>query len=107
MTTVFRQDSLGVPVESMDPSGGGAIPRKVHAYIVENLLFDASEIDDETSLVEAGILDSTAAMELVAFLESEFALKITDEDLVPENLDSIRKIKSFVERKLDTATASR
>ena len=60
---------------------------------------DPSALDGTTSLIEAGVIDSTGVLELVGFLEEEFDIRIEDEDLVPENLDSIDNIIRFVERK--------
>lgn len=69
-------------------------------YIARNLLFDeTAHIDESTSLLDTGVIDSTGVMDLVAFLETQFAIEVADEDLIPDNLDSIEKIASFVERK--------
>ena len=74
---------------------------RIRTYIRENFLFGSeSPIADEGSLLEAGIIDSTGAMELVTFLEAQFGLRIDDRDLVPENLDSISAMVSFVTRRL-------
>ena len=77
------------------------ISSAVRDYIRENFLFGAEmQLSDNASLLEAGIIDSTGAMELVAFLESRFAITIDDRDLVPENLDSIAAISAFVTRRV-------
>ena len=55
---------------------------------------------DNDSFLEKGIIDSTGVLELVQFIESKFNLRLADEDLVPENLDSIDNLVSFVERQL-------
>ena len=74
---------------------------KIRSFIRENFLFGSQDkVDDESSLLEAGVIDSTGAMELVTFLEKEFGIGIEDQDLVPENLDSIAAMTSFVARKL-------
>ena len=74
---------------------------RIREYIVENFLFGDGEPleDDGMSLLDNGIIDSTGVMELVAFLEGDFALNIEDEELVPENLDSVENLVSFVTRK--------
>ena len=74
---------------------------KIRDYIVENFLFgDAEPLeDDQMSLLDNGIIDSTGVMELVAFLEADFGLNVSDEELVPENLDSVASIAAFVQRK--------
>lgn len=77
------------------------IEAKIRDYIRQNFLFGSDEqISDEHSLLDAGIIDSTGAMELVSFLETEFEVTVSDRDLVPENLDSVSAIASFVTRKL-------
>lgn len=74
---------------------------KIRDYIGENFLFGSDEkIGEEDSLLDRGIIDSTGAMELVSFLETEFAVQVSDRDLVPENLDSVAAITAFVTRKL-------
>ena len=70
-------------------------------FIVKNFVFDDQNknIDENLSLYEKGIIDSTGVLELVDFLEEKFGIKIEDEELVPDNLDSIKKIFNFVQRK--------
>jgi len=74
------------------------IEREVRAFIIENFLFgneeDAPEPDD--SFMETGLIDSTGVLEMVAFLEEKYEVEIADEDLTPENLDSIRRIATYV-----------
>ncbi len=74
---------------------------KLRIYILENFLFsdDQNELDDDDSFIEKEIIDSTGILEVIEFLEEESNIKIEDEDMVPDNLDSINKIISFVERK--------
>jgi acyl carrier protein len=75
--------------------------RIVRRIIAENFLFRA-EIDalsDSDSLLEHGVIDSTGVLELIVLLEKEFRLSVADEDVVPENLDSINRIVSYVTRK--------
>ena len=61
-------------------------------FFVDNFAADAS-------FLKHGIIDSTGVLELVAFLEETFAIKVEDTDLVPENLDSIAQVIAFVQRK--------
>ena len=80
---------------------------KIRQYIHDNLLFGSERpLDDNESLLDAGIIDSTGAMELVSFLESEFGIAIDDRDLIPENLDSIRAMDAFVSRKRPASSPS-
>lgn len=74
---------------------------KVKNFVVGNFLFgNADGLEDDTSFLEAGILDSTGVMEVVAFLEQQFGVRVDDDELTPENLDSIASIEAFVARKL-------
>jgi acyl carrier protein len=75
---------------------------QIRNYIIENFLFgDASPLSgDDVSLLDSGIIDSVGVMELVAYLESDHGLTIADEELVPENLDSVDNLAVFVSRKL-------
>jgi acyl carrier protein len=77
------------------------IEPSVRQFVVDNYLFrkDASLRSDD-SLIGSGLIDSTGILELVSFLEATFAFPIADEELVPENLDSIGRITHFVEQKL-------
>lgn len=76
--------------------------KHIRDYILENYLFtdDASELEDDVSLLEKGVIDSTGIMELVFFLEEEWGIKVDDEEMIPENLDSVNNIVAFVEKKL-------
>jgi len=74
---------------------------KVREYIIENFLFgDAGPlVDDTMSLLDGGIIAAVGVMELVAFLEQDFGLQVSDEELVPENLDSVANLVGFIDRK--------
>jgi acyl carrier protein len=77
------------------------IDRRIRAFIQENFVFDdGANLGDEDSFLEEGILDSTGILELVAFLEETFEIQLKDEELIPENLDSINKVVRFLREKL-------
>ena len=75
----------------------------VRGFLQENYLFGYEEEDfaDESSLMEHGVLDSLGVLELIAFLESEFGIKVADEEILPENFDSVNGISRFVINKLN------
>lgn len=74
----------------------------IRSYIVENFLFgDDSGFENDASFLEEGILDSTSALELVGFLEKEFSITVDDEEVIPENLDSIDNVVKFLKKKLN------
>ncbi|MCG2711632.1 MAG: acyl carrier protein [Candidatus Omnitrophica bacterium] len=74
---------------------------KVKDFIVNNFLMGAGQekIQDDTSFLEEGIIDSTGILELVEFIQDTFSIKVEDEELVPDNLDSINNIEKFVKSK--------
>ena len=75
----------------------------IHAFIVENFLFGDNStpvaFSDDDSFQERGIVDSTGILELVCHLQERYAIAIADDELIPENLDSLSKVARFVERK--------
>ena len=77
------------------------IKDKLRLYILENFLFtdDQSELNNEDSFMDQGIIDSTAILELIFFMEEEFSVKVETEEMIPDNLDSINKVTRFIESK--------
>jgi acyl carrier protein len=74
--------------------------REIRKFIVEFFLFGRdNDLGDDDSLLDRGILDSTGVLELVAHLEKTYAIKIQNDELLPENLDSIDAIVKYLERK--------
>ena len=77
------------------------INKELRQFIVENFLFGRDDsFSNEDSFIEMGVLDSTGVLELIAFLQKRYSIKMEDEEIVPENLDSIQRISVFVTRKL-------
>jgi acyl carrier protein len=76
------------------------IQAQVRGYILENLLFssDATELPNDASLLDRGIIDSTGVLEIVLFLEGEFGIQIKASEMLPENFDSVNNIVRFVQR---------
>jgi acyl carrier protein len=75
--------------------------KQIREFIIENFLFgNANGLKDETSFLEEGIIDSTGVLELVTFLEENFDIQVADEELIPENLDSINNVTNYLERKI-------
>jgi acyl carrier protein len=78
------------------------LAQELRALVVENLLFGQLDgrLDDDDSFLEKGIIDSTGVLELVSLLEERYSIRVEDEDLIPQNLDSINGLKRYVESKL-------
>jgi acyl carrier protein len=78
----------------------------VRQFITENFyLPDPAALDDNASLIDLGVVDSTGVLEVISFLESSFELTVKEDETVPENLDSIARITAYVERKRLAAAA--
>jgi acyl carrier protein len=80
---------------------------RIRRFIVETFYVgDPEELTDEVSLLDSGIVDSTGMMEVILFLEREYAIHIEDDETIPENLESISRIAAFIARKTQSAAAS-
>lgn len=81
----------------MNGNGNG-----VREFIIENFLYgEAGQLREDTSFLGNSIIDSTGILELVSFLEEKFGIVVSDDEIVPENLDSLKNIDSYVSRKLN------
>jgi len=78
-----------------------SIEQEIKTYILENYLFtdDESQLSNADSFLEKGILDSTGILEVIYFIEDEYSLKVEDEEMIPDNLDSVEYLVAFVKRK--------
>lgn len=84
------------------------VKETVLAYIVDNFLMGLrrQEIEMDSSLLDLGIIDSTGVIELISFLEETFGIQVADEDITPDNLDSIDRIERYVLARSQFAQAS-
>ncbi len=78
-----------------------SVESKLRQFILENYLFtdDESALNNTDSFLEKGIIDSTGILEVIFFIEEQFAFKVADEEMVPENLDSVDNLVHFIARK--------
>ncbi|MBW2643053.1 MAG: acyl carrier protein [Deltaproteobacteria bacterium] len=78
------------------------IKDQIRAFVVGNFLFgNNGDLEDNTSFLEEGIIDSTGILELVGYLEEEFPITVEDEELIPENLDSINNVAAYLQSKIN------
>jgi len=82
-----------------------SVEQQIRDYILENYLFtdDQSALENEDSFLEKGILDSTGILEVIYFIEEEMEIKVEDEEMIPDNLDSVNNIVAFIKRKTEAA----
>lgn len=77
-----------------------SVRQEIRQFVVQNFLFGQDqELADGTSFLESGIIDSTGVLELVAHLEETYDVKVSDDELIPDNLDSIDAIVAYLARK--------
>jgi acyl carrier protein len=74
----------------------------IQNFILESFLFtdDVEQLPSDTSFLEEGIVDSTGVLELVMFVEETFDIAVDDEEIVPENFDSVERLARYVQRKV-------
>ncbi len=77
--------------------------KDLREFIVESFLLgdDSEELNDTDSFMQKGIIDSTGVLELAAFVEEKYEIKVEDEDMVPANLDSIENLAGFISGKMN------
>lgn len=75
----------------------------IREHLEENLLYGKGDLADDASLLEAGLIDSTGVLELVAFLEGRFGIRVADTDIVPANFDSVAGLVAYVQSSLHAA----
>jgi len=78
-----------------------AIATVVRKYVLENYLFtdNEDELKNNDSFLQKGILDSTGILEIITLIEEQFGIKVDDAEMIPENLDSVNNIVSYVTKK--------
>ncbi|MEP7041517.1 MAG: acyl carrier protein [Dokdonella sp.] len=81
-----------------------SIEARVRTFVRENFPVSSADVPADKSLLESGIIDSIGVLTLVTWIEQEFEIVVADEDVVPENLDSIERIVRFIERKSNSAS---
>lgn len=76
------------------------ITEQVRDFVTSNFyVADPSALEDHASLLDQGIIDSTGVLEVIFFIEETFGIKVNDDEMLPENLDSIERIAKFVAHK--------
>ncbi|UCG61428.1 MAG: acyl carrier protein [Candidatus Zixiibacteriota bacterium] len=78
------------------------IKKKLKDFIREVFLVgdEDQELSDGDSFMQTGIIDSTGVLELASFIEREFAFTIEDDEMTPQNLDSISNLVAFISKKI-------
>jgi len=85
-----------------------SVKQRIIDFIITSFLFDEDNktLSETDSLLETGVIDSTGVLELVAFIEETYGIKVEDEEIMPENLDSVVNITAYVTYKLSLVKGS-
>jgi acyl carrier protein len=81
-----------------------AVRARIRSFIAETFFVD--DFEDDELFLRAGIIDSMGMLQLVTFLQEAFEIEIPEDELVPDNLDSVARATAFVERKLKARSAA-
>jgi acyl carrier protein len=74
---------------------------EIRKFIIENFLYgeDDASLTEDVSFLEKGIIDSTGVLELVSFIEQKYGFSVVDDEIIPDNFDSISKLSSFINKR--------
>jgi acyl carrier protein len=80
-----------------------SIETQIRNYILENFLYtsDQGKLKNTDSFLEDGIVDSTGILELLMFVEETFGIKVEDEEVLPDNFDSVERLERYIQTKID------
>lgn len=75
---------------------------QIRSFLAENFLLssDGFTLDDDASLLEAGVVDSTGVLEVILFVEETFGVEVADDEIVPDNFDTVNKMAAYIESKM-------
>ena len=78
------------------------VKQQIRSYVAESLFFSSDDyaLDDDMSFLDEGVVDSTGVVELVLFVEENFGIEVDDDEIVPDNFDSVNNLVAYIERKL-------
>jgi|EndMetStandDraft_8_1072994.scaffolds.fasta_scaffold1093469_2 acyl carrier protein len=79
--------------------------RTIRAFLTDNFFVEDHEIDGDTSLIGTSVIDSTGVLEIIIFIEETFGISVPDSDAVPENLDTVDNMVSYVQGRVARLSA--
>jgi len=83
------------------------IKTRVRQFVTATFYVPApSQLTDAQSLLDSGIVDSTGVLEIIGFLQAEFGVNVEDDEILPENLDSVERLAVYIERKRNETAAA-
>jgi len=83
-------------------SNTAAVTDDIRQFVIENFLFGKGEnLQNGESLLDRGVIDSTGVLELIQYIEDRYGIKVEDEEAIPQNLDGVNNVASYVCKKLN------
>ena len=78
-----------------------SVENQVREYVATNFMFSDNgySLPDDASFLEEGVVDSTGVLELVMFVEETFGVSVEDQEIVPENFDSVSRLAAYIRQK--------
>jgi acyl carrier protein len=79
------------------------LEQSIRKFIASDIIYSQEGFPyaDDASLLQEGVIDSLGVVELVAFVQKQFNVKVEQQEVVPDNFDSVAKLSAFVRRKLN------
>lgn len=73
----------------------------IERFIIDEILLGDSQtkIDPDQSLINSGVLDSLALIRLIGFVEEQFGVTIEDDEVIPDNFETIAAMSTFLAQK--------
>ena len=78
----------------------------IRSFIVENFLYGQDDgFENNASFLDKGLIDSTGVLELVSFIEDKYKIIVNDEEITPENFDTINNLRNYIINKMNGSLA--
>jgi acyl carrier protein len=101
MGLTARRIQIQIQSQGVIQKMSDALHDKIKTFVIQNYLFtdDVRALGSDDSLLGRGIVDSTGMLEIIMFIEEQLGIKVADEEMIPDNLDSVNRIAEFVRSK--------
>ena len=85
-----------------------AIEAQIKQFLLDNFVYggSADDIADDASFMANGIIDSLGVLELISFAEAEYGIEVADEEVLPENFDSVQALAGYIRSKQEAPVAA-
>ena len=96
----WQAELMTIPVDACASADSTVVGRRIGDFIVGRFPLAAGmDLNEDTAILESGIVDSLGILDIVMYLETEFAITVEDDDITPANFETILRLAKFVESK--------